>query len=444
MKGFTVFLPFSLVTLLAGVMMGAFAMFPSENMMGLAEFADVGPGFFGGELPFTIRLDETIVLDAWAVEPALRIAGGGGDRDILAAPGQKIALSHGTAVVKSVGPWSGLFPDSGGNAMAALSLDFGGGSDGNVMGIHDGEWNRVGEEMAIYFRWTSSEEEARKHLVDAPASMDSARWGAVAGRRVQWFSSFMQGEGMRLRSGESLFLLDLDMNWHDRDHAELGVRPAVLVRSTREGVIRDRWYPAEVKPTNSTVIFEYPASRKRLLILCAWDEEGVLAGAYEDGQETGNATLESGSVWQPTGSEYSLRWRRALRGALFVPPTNSPFVAAVLEYNAKEIHVRQGEALRIEDDVLRFSSGKRAEAYRISVLRPSGSKEEAVLRPGAELALRFDGESDRYTLRHENVRPGEGIGVAVSPGRSLGLIAAGVALLVIGMMGAAVSLRVRR
>jgi hypothetical protein len=312
------------------------------------------------------------------------------------------------------------------------------------MGIHDGEWIRVGEEMAIYFRWTSSEEEARKYLVDVPASMDSARWGGVDGRRVQWFSSFVQGEGMRLRSGESLFLLDVDMNWHDPDQAGFGVRPAVLVRSTRDDVIRDRWYPAEVKSPNPTVIFEYPASRRRLLILCAWDEEGVLAGAYEDGQETGVATLESGSVWQPAGSEFALRWRRALRGALFVPSTNSPFVAAVLEYGAKEVHVRHGEALRIEDDVLRFSPGKRAEAYRISVLRPNGSTEEAILRPGAALALRIDGENDRYTLRHENVRPGEGIDVAVSPGRSLGLMTAGVALLVIGMMGAAVSLRVKR
>lgn len=405
----------------------------------MADFAEAETALFEGALPFAIRLDETIVLDAWAVEPALRVAGGGGNREILAEKGQEVALSHGAAVVKSVGSWSGLYPDARGNAMAALALDFDEGGGGDVVGIRDGEWIRVGQDMAIYFRWTSTEDEARKRLLDTPASMDSARWGAVEGRTVHWFSSFTRGEGTRLRSGESLFLLDVDLNWRDAERPELGERPAVHIRRIVGGNIRDGWYPAEANPGGAPVIFECPASRKRLLILCAWNEDEALAGVYEDGQQTAAAALESGEAWRPDGSKYTLRWRRALRGAVFVPLANSPFVAATLEYGGKEIHVRQGEAVRIEDDVVRFSPGKRMEEYRVSILRSDGSAEQAVLRPGP--ALTIEGERNRYSLRHENVRPGEGVDVEVLPRRSLPLIGAGVSLLAVGAIGLVLPLR---
>ena len=439
MKGFPFFLPFSLAAILAGLMVGGFAVLPSKSPNVMADFAEAGPGLFERELPFAIRLDETIVLDAWAVEPALRVAGGGGNRVILAERGQEVALSHGTAVVKGVGPWSGLYPDAGGNAMAALALDFDEAGEGDVLGVRDGEWIRVGADMAVFFRWTSSEEEARRLLADTPASMDSARWGVVDDRRVHWFSSFTRGEGTRLGSGVSLFLLGIDMNWRDAGRPGLGERPAVQVRSIKGNDIRDTWYPAEANHRGAAVIFEYPASRKRLLILCAWNEQEVLAAAYEEGKQTGVAALESGALWQPDGSAYTLRWRRALRGAVFVPLANSPFVAAMLEYGGREIQVRQGEALRIEDDIIRFSPGKRMEEYRVSILRSDGSEEQKVLRPGAGMVLSIESERNRYGIHHKNVRAGKGVEVEVLPRRSLRSIAVGIALLAAGIIGAGVS-----
>ncbi len=325
--------------------------------------------------------------------------------------------------------------------MAALALDFDEGGQGDAVGIRDGEWLRVGTDTAIHFRWTSSEEQARKRLADTPASMDSARWGAVDGRTVHWFSSFARGEGTRLRSGDSLFLLDFDMNWRDADRPGLGGRPAVQIRGIAGEVVYDQWYPAEANQAGVPVIFEYPASRKRLLILCAWNEEETLAGAYQDGQQTQAAKLQPGSAWRPEGSEYTLRWRRALRGAVFVPLEDSPFVAATLRYGEREIYVRQGEALRIEDYTVRFSPGKRLEAYRVSILRRDGSHEQALLQPGAPTAFHIKSEGNRYVLRHENVHPGEGVEVEVLPRWHWPLMAAGATLLIVGMMGSAVSQR---
>lgn len=306
-------------------------------------------------LPFYLELREIRALDEPSPGYSIEISGPDGADEQAIVPGGDLSVAGEAYRVEELRRWRGLLREpreSGGVPMAMVAVGRRGETWLEDILLVDGQWARI-EPLAATLRlvWVDNEEEARTGLAKGFAGLDAARWGVQDGGVTHWFESFAPGTGLELDDGREVTLLGLDETRAGPDGAHA---PALLYEVRAGGESRREWAFANAAATESLVRFDHPARADALLVLYVWRDDYALAGAYRAGDLVGSAEIGSGAVYAAPLDGLELRLDQATGAAVFVGEAASPLWEAVLRSEDRVLRLREGEAVRVGDLLVRF------------------------------------------------------------------------------------------
>lgn len=321
-------------------------------------------------LPFSLRLESVNPLEVPEAVEQLRISGPEADSLVTITKGGEVSLGTDKYHVEGIRKWAGLLRDAAGTEMAAVSIRKTGETWTEGIFLDARTWSQIGENMCIRFEWYPSEENASDAVTKGFAGLESARWGAVDGTALNWFDSFVPGTGATLRDGTTVTLLALD----EQFATEAGPCPAIQVEISGNGKAHNQWFPANRSTPDDRVRFEWQSRMRFVVLLGAWmDDQAVIAG-YLDGQLRGTKTLNWDETWTSEEMPYEIRVDQVLERAVPVKREDSPLYEAILKSGNEELHLRQGESVRIEDYLVEFVRKADAPAvqYTLSAIDAAG------------------------------------------------------------------------
>ena len=132
-------------------------------------------------------------------------------------------------------------------------------------------------------------------------------------------------------------------------------RPAILVRTgVPGGATSESWVYAEIDEEGSRVRLHAPAAFPTQARLFAWRAGEALLVVTGSGPEIQSVHLTSGNGWTEVGPGFALRLVQLLPSAMPGGRAQSTLAQLSLETAQGPLTLRQGEALRIGDVMLRL------------------------------------------------------------------------------------------
>jgi hypothetical protein len=334
-----------------------------------------------GQLLFSIRLEQVFVLSESEPWNLVKVTTPDAERSMDLVVNGQVNIDGQTHQVVAVRKWSGLLPLESGRPMAAISLREGNGAWTENLFLESGKWRRIEPHIGIRFSWFSSEAAAQEALRQGLPGIESARWGVVDGRAVNWFESFLPGAGAQLANGTAVALLRLD---------ESDGEPAIEIQFVEGGQVRTERVKANERDSHVPIRFEYYSKLETAILLNGFADGEAAAAAYHKQQSCGTKRVEAGQPWRPSGSPYELRLDQAMEHAVSVSLKDSTLYEALLRGPSRELRLRQGEAVRCGDVLLQFI--RKAEAprvrYDLAAVETASNKEHA-LSLGPDASVRF-------------------------------------------------------
>ncbi len=325
----------------------------------------------------------------------LKISQYGEDEYLRLSPGAEIPLNGSIATVVALRPFVGLWPDPQGVPMASVSIRQRDSWAENLM-LRSNQWLNLEGGLPIRFLWCADEEEARRLLARGRPGIETARWGVRDEGRTHWFHSFNPGAGVELADGRVVTLRDLDS-------AEASIRVDLRDRigaSSRQ---------IQANTDDPLIIFEHPSLNSDLLLLYAWDDAEVLAAYLSRAGDSKNDVIASGREWEPGVGELAIRLEQVSRAAVAVEAGQNSIYEAVLELASSRVRVRQGEAVRLGDALLRYTRVPKESAtvYSITLTGASGGESSFLLEPDRPYS--FSTVYGTFSLHHEDLDLGTGV-----------------------------------
>ena len=348
---------------------------------------------------FRITLDETQLQDPAPPTGTLKISQYGEDTEIEISPGTIFFLNGTTVTALALRPYVGLWPDPKGSPMASVSIRLRDLWIENLF-LQSNQWLHFKGGIAIRFLWCGNEEEARRHIAAGRPGIESARWGVHDEGRTHWFSSFVPGAGVELADGRIVTLRSLDETPGNAD-AAIEVEISELTGPTRRRI------PANTD--DPLVVFEYPSFNGDLLLLYAWDDAKALAAYLPRDANSVYAQMAPGEEWVPEVGGIAIRLEQVSRAAVPVEAGQSTIFEALLQVASSRVRVRQGEAVRVGDALLRFSPKVQLPSahYHLTLTSPSDNQTHFVLTPDKPFS--FSTAYGRFSLTHDDLHPGRGL-----------------------------------
>ncbi len=349
------------------------------------------PAFGSGS--FRVTLDEIRFEDAGTPTGTLTISQYGEDTEIALSPGRTFSLDGTTVTALALRLYVGLWPDPTGVPMAGVSVRLRDLWIENLL-VQSKQWLRLEDGPAVRFLWCGNEEEARRHVAAGRPGIESARWGVHDGGRTHWFGSFVPGAGVELSDGTIVTLVALD-----EAAIELDV-------SGPAGATRRR---IQANTDDPLAVLEYPAFNADLLLLYAWEDGGALAAYLPKDGDSAHVQLAAGEEWAPEAGGIAVRLEQVSRAAVPVEAGQSAIFEALLQVGSSRVRVRQGEAVRVGDALLRFNiqEGPLFAHYGMTLASSSGNQIRFALTPDTPFS--FSTAYGSFSLKHEDVHPGSGL-----------------------------------
>lgn len=363
------------------------------------------PREIAGGNGWTLELERTepaLERGAW---DRLRISVSGDERTIDLTPGAAIDVGGKNYRVSVVRTWRGLLPTQDGRPGASVSMFHGDEPVVENLLVVEGQRVKIERGPTLTLQWHPDAETCRRAAAAPGMDEQSARWGVADDGRVHWFESFVPGTGVTLDDG-TVVLLERFLPRGD-SAAGADKEPVLIVRwGAGDDAERIRVAGASDEPP---ILAQYPGQDRLEFCLHAYTagRAWTVLGSPED--RAGPVELESGERWQPDGAAYGLRLEQVLPSAAPVTEANSPFFEAVLESGEDRLRVRQGEAVRAGDALLRYmrQPDYASTAFRMRVDGGSGRSDAFVLYPHERHSFKLEGAT--WLLHHGDVRPGEGL-----------------------------------
>jgi hypothetical protein len=340
----------------------------------------------------------------------------------LLGSGELIVVGDMEFLVETVRPWVGILPDAGGRALISISI-----------AVEDGEWveNMIlaGNGVILVGGYRFRLELLNGRTVDA--FMESredresqGRWGVREGDWIHWFDSLLPGSGVELDDGTNYTLLEFREAYETPE----GVVPAIAVRVEAEGVSGRRIVTTDTE--DDSIRFEYGSGNEVWFVVSRDRVINVIV--LESGERGEYRTVEIGETWRLEEASMSVRIEQYSSAGVAIDLDQTPFREAVLVSEGKRVRVRQGEAVRVGDALLRYQRKTALGAGEYEVALNDSMDEGIRLRERGEVILEIDGV--RYRMRHADVEMDRGVTLypisELRFGRLVGFIALGIAALV--------------
>jgi hypothetical protein len=307
--------------------------------------------------------------------------------------GAEIDIAGKSYRVDDIRTWQGLLPVPDGAVMASVSVLSQGDLPFEDILLRAGQRIEIDDRLSLELRACPSAGQSAAASGSAGAGDVPARWGIADGAGVVWFDSFAPGSGATLQDGSVVLLESFDANG-----------PTLIVRKRTAG--GEESLRVDGPSSTPPLLLEVGQSTAETVVLCATEDGRVsIAGA---GAGADPVELTESQAWTPPG-------RRE----------DSPFFEAVLESPAQRVRVRQGEAVRVGDDLLRYvrEPGNASATIHLRVSGGGGDPSDALLEPGARFGFVWSG--GRWSVAHADVSPGDGITIRRA-GAARGWLAVGV------------------
>lgn len=287
--------------------------------------------------------------------PVLGISLYGEDRTVPVAETTEVTIGGEVFRVQAIRPWSGLMRTATGEPMAQVSVRVGNESARDVY-LLDGVWREVGDDLSLILHWHETEDAAREAAARPHDPVAGARWGVRDGASVHWFDTFTPGVGGETSDGMTVELVSLGRR-DDQPAIEVAIR----------GDADEQRKVITPGDESGRVLFEVPGMRRYVVNLHAWRDAAVLlAATSRAGVSTDVNRVSTGDVWQPDALPIAVRVGEVLHSAVPVEEVDSPLQEIVLKGPAGRLRVREGEAVRVGDALVRFSAGRVADNDSVS------------------------------------------------------------------------------
>ena len=220
--------------------------------------------------------------------------------------------------------------------------------------------------------------------------MEVARWGGRDEGRTHWFHSFKPGAGVELADGRVITLRGLDS-------AETAIEVDILDRNE----LSSRRIQANAD--DPLIVFEHPSSMRDMLLLYAWDDAEVHAAYFSQAGDSSREVIASGREWKPGAGEFAIRLEQVSRAAVAVEAGQDTIFEAVLDFSSSRVRVRQGEAVRMGDALLRYTRvpKEKTGSYPMTLVDARGRESQFLLEPGKPYT--FSTAFGTFSLRHEDL-----------------------------------------
>jgi hypothetical protein len=326
------------------------------------------------------------------------------------ALGTEVAIDGRPFRITAVRTWQGLLPISGGAPMASLTLLVKDGEPIENMPLRVGQRLDVGADLSLELRYCADRADALSQVAAEPIGTREGRWGVADANGVIWFEGFSPGAGARLMDGSLVTLESFEPDG-----------PAITVRkrtANGEELLRQ-----DGPSTDPPLLLEYGDANSHRLALYVIEDNRVLISAI--GADGNPVELAAGETWATPAARCLLRLEQALLAAAPVDSMDSPFFEVVLESAEARVRVRQGEAVRVGDALLRYlrAPSNESAAFRLLIDAPPHDAVEVDLSPRGEHEFAWNGGD--WIVRHSGISPGETVEIQrLNSGRTLLIIAA--------------------
>lgn len=343
--------------------------------------------------PFQISFLNRTRVDEGVATNTLILSDPDGENEIQVEEGREITIEGRPFTVESIRLWSGLVATQNGQPLAAVSIRQQGGPWTENMFLFDSRWQRLEPRLAMYFKWLDDEKKTLERIQKGFTLANAARWGVLDTNRVHWFYNFSRGLSVETDEGAIVSLLE-----YAKEYGPDGT-PAIRVGIRVDGRAETLWIIAERDTPNSPVIFEYPIVGRDAIGLFAWKEGELLAALYRDGHLETTSTLHAGTASRIPGTDFELRLESAYSSAVAVAQRDSTIHEIVLAGESERIRVRFGEAVRIEDTLLRYrrTAPRQFFAYEAEWSSDGEDANEIRVEPHVSKSIEYGGK--RYTIR---------------------------------------------
>lgn len=264
-----------------------------------------------------------------------------------AQAGESLTISGEQFTVDKVRPWTGLLPDPMGEPLMILSLATEEGSWVENQQISPNGDLIVGQ-TRIQLHPLEKDQTLNLILNQSLEEAPIGRWGILEQNTTLWFDGFTPGEGAQHSDGTSYTLIAFTKT-HETPE---GIVPAIRVRAEQGDSIRD--HIVTTRTSDPQVVLDYPdATYHRLDIAFSILEPPQFILRNIDGtQERG--TLKVGRIWKAKSLPLWIRLEQYQTSGVFINAEKSPYLEAVLQSTTRRVRVRQGEAVRIGDALIRY------------------------------------------------------------------------------------------
>lgn len=333
--------------------------------------------------------------------------------------GERINLGNMEFRIETVRPWVGILPDPGGEALISIS-----------MALEEGVWtenlifgrNGVLSIDEYHFRLGLLDGKTVEDFIEAKTDRKSrGRWGVGEGDRIYWFDSLIPGSGLELDDGTVYTLLEFREKHESRD----GLVPEIAVRVEKEGSSSNRIVTTESE--DDAVKLEYESGHQVWFVVSSDGEIEAVVFYADDRSE--RESLRIGDSWRLGQTSMNIRIEQYESSGVAVNLDQTPFQEVVLVSDVARVRVRQGEAVRVGDALLRYQrvSGSTALEYEVSLTALMEGGIRLMEGSGVTLVL---GDT-RYKIRYADVDMERGIVVyplsESHPVRFAGFIVLGIA-----------------
>ena len=170
----------------------------------------------------------------------------------------------------------------------------------------------------------------------------------------------------------------------------------------------------------------------------------VLAAYLSPAGDSSHDVISSGREWKPGVGEFAIRLEQVSRAAVPVEACQESIFEAVLELASSRVHLRQGEAARLGDTLLRYKRVQKASApvYRTGLAGAVGEESHFLFEP--DRPYTFSTAYGTFSLSREDLHFDTGVTL-----RPMGFIIPlrlefGIACMVMATAGLALIRRVAR
>ena len=273
--------------------------------------------------------------------------------------------------------------------MANVSIRLRGSWVEDVM-LRSDRWLNLEGGLTIRFLWCENEEEARRLVETGRPGIETARWGVRDEGRTHWFHSFNPGAGVQLADGRVVTLRGLD-------RAEAAIDVDILDHNNATS------RRIQANTDDPLIVFEHPTLEADLLLLYAWSDAEVLAAYFSRAGDSTHDVIASGREWKPGVGEFAIRLEQVSRAAVPVEAGQTSIFEAVLELASSRVRVRQGQALRLGDALLRYTRVPKVSApvYHVTLAGAVGEETRFLLEP--DRPYTFLTAYGTFSISHEDL-----------------------------------------